>query len=222
MSKFPIFFVHKKLEIFLNFSKTRSYQSRFLQVGNLQIYLNRYSAFKENKIVLIFDYILAVSFCILISSCGYVIEGSNPVLPNDAKSLSVLPIQNRTFKAGLETDLAEQLKGLLETNSSVKILPVRQAELKLSITLLHLELPSSGLSKAQISKDTQAVLKGKAVLEDIRTGNRVWEEKMIQVKIAESEGNQIENTSSLSLSGNIRELINRFAQNLYDRIFTNF
>ena len=211
-----------KLQIFLNFSKTRSYQSRFLQVVNLQIFLNHYSAFKENKIVLIFNYILAIAFCILFSSCGYVIEGSNPVLPNDAKSLSVLPIQNRTFKAGLETDLSEQLKGLLQSNSSVKLLPAGQADLKLSVTLLNLELPSSGLSKDQISTGTQAVLKGKAFLEDRRTGNTVWEEKMIQVKIAESEGNQIENTSSLTLSGNIRELINRFAQNLYDRIFTNF
>ena len=211
-----------KLQIFLNFSKTRSYQSRFLQVGNLQIYLNYYSVFKENKIVLIFNYILAIAFCILVSSCGYVIEGSNPVLPNDAKSLSVLPIQNRTFKAGLETDLSEQLKGLLQSNSSVKLLPAGQADLKLSVTLLNLELPSSGLSKDQISTGTQAVLKGKAFLEDRRTGNTVWEEKMIQVKINESEGNQIENTSSLTLSGNIRELINRFAQNLYDRIFTNF
>jgi len=211
-----------KLQIFLNFSKTRSYQSRFIQVGNLQNYLNRYSAFKENKIVLIFNYILAVAFCILFSSCGYVIEGSNPVLPNDAKSLSVLPIQNRTFKAGLETDLSEQLKGLLQSNSSVKLLPAGQADLKLSVTLLNLELPSSGLSKDQISIGTQAILKGKAFLEDRRTGNTVWEEKMIQVKIAESEGNQVENASSLMLSGNIRELINRFAQNLYDRIFTNF
>ena len=211
-----------KLQIFLNFSKTRFYQSRFLQVVNLQIFLNHYSAFKENKIVLIFNYILAFAFCILFSSCGYVIEGSNPVLPNDAKSLSVLPIQNRTFKAGLETGLSEQLKGLLQSNSSVKLLPAGQADLKLSVTLLNLELPSSGLSKDQISTGTQAVLKGKAFLEDRRTGNTVWEEKMIQVKIAESEGNQIENTSSLTLSGNIRELINRFAQNLYDRIFTNF
>ena len=211
-----------KLQIFLKFSKTRSYQSRYLQVGNLKIYLNHYSAFKENKIVLIFNYILAVAFCILFSSCGYVIEGNNPVLPNDAKSLSVIPIQNRTFKAGLETDLSEQLKGLLQSNSSVKLLPAGQADLKLSVTLLNLELPSSGLSKDQISTGTQAVLKGKAFLEDRRTGNTVWEEKMIQVKIAESEGNQIENTSSLTLSGNIRELINRFAQNLYDRIFTNF
>jgi len=200
-------------------SKYRSDQSRFLQVGNLQIYLNRYSAFKENKIVLLLNNILAVSFCILISSCGYVIEGSNPVLPNDAKSLSVLPIQNRTFKAGLETDLAEQLKGLLQSNSSMKLLPSGQADLKLSVTLLNLELPSSGLSKDQISTGTKAVLKGNAILEDSRTGNSVWE-KIIQV--AESEGNQIENASSLTLSGNIRELINRFAQKLYDRIFTNF
>ena len=210
------------MQIILNFSKYLSFQSRFLQVGNLQINLNRYSVFKDNKIVLIFIYILAVASCILISSCGYVIEGSNPVLPNDAKSLSVLPIQNRTFKAELETDLSEQLKGLLQSNSSVKLLPAGQADLKLSITLFNLELPSSGLSKDQISTGTQAVLKGKAVLEDSRTGSSVWEENMIQVKIAESEGNQIENTSSLTLSGNIRELINRFAQNLYDRIFTNF
>ena len=127
-----------------------------------------------------------------------------------------------TFKAGLETDLAKQLKGLLQSNSSVKLLSSGQADLRLSVTLLNLELPSSGLSKDQIATGTKAVLKGKAILEDRRTGNTVWEEKMIQVKIAESEGNQIENTSSLTLSGNLRELINRFTQNLYDHIFTNF
>ena len=191
-------------------------------MGNLHIFLNRYSVFKKNKIVIIFNYILAAAFCILISSCSYVIEGSNPVLPNEAKSLSVLPIQNMTFKAGLETDLAEQLKDLLQSNSSVKLLPSGQADLKLSVTLLNLELTSSGLSKDHISTGTKAVLKGKAILEDRRTGDTVWKEKMIQVKIAESEGNQIENTSSLTLSGNIRELINRFAQNLYERVFNNF
>ena len=143
-------------------------------------------------------------------------------MPNDAKSLSVLPIQNRTFKGGLETDLAEQLKGLLQSNSSVKLLSSGQADLRLSVTLFNLELPSSGLSKDQISTGTKAILKGNAILEDSRTGNSVWEEKIIQVNIAESEGNQVENASSLMLSGNIRELINRFAQNLYDRIFTNF
>ena len=189
---------------------------------NKQILLNLSFEFKEKKIVFIFNYLLAVTICILISSCGYVIEGSNPVLPNNAKSLSVPPIQNSTFQAGLETDLSEQLKGLLQTNSSVKLLPAGQADLKLSINLLKLELPSSGLSKEQISTGTQAVLKGKAVLEDRLTGNIVWQEKIIQIEITESEGNQVENVSSLLLSGTIRELINRFAQNIYDRIFKNY
>ena len=194
----------------------------FILVGKLEIFLNHFHELRKNKIIFIINCSQVVIISILISSCGYVIEGSNPVLPNDAKSLSVLPIQNRTFKSGLETDLSEQLKGLLQNNSSVKLLPAGQADLKLSVTLLNLELPSSGLSKDQISKGTQAILKGEAFLEDRITGNTIWREKMIQVKIAESEGNQIENASSLMLSGNIRELINRFAQNLYDRIFTNF
>ena len=189
---------------------------------NLLIFQNHKASFKGGKFFQIFKYFLAVSNCVLITSCGYVIEGSNPVLPNEAKTLSVLPIQNKTFKAGLETDLAEKLKGLIESNSSVKLLPSVRADLILSVTLLNLELTSSGLSKEHISTSNIAVLKGYAILKESKTGNSIWEEKMIQVKISESEGNQIENASSLTLSGSIRELINRFAQNLYDRIFTNF
>ena len=105
---------------------------------NIQIFLSHCTEFKKNKIVLIFYYLLTVTIFILISSCGYVIEGSNPVLPNDATSISVLPIQNSTFEAGLETDLSEQLKGLLQTNSSVDLLPAGQADLKLSVTLINL------------------------------------------------------------------------------------
>ena len=189
---------------------------------SIKFFLTHFSEYKDNKVDLVINYILAFLIAILISSCGYVIEGSNPVLPNDAKSLAVLPVQNNTFQGGLETDLSEKLKSLVQNNSSVKLLPAGQADLKLNVTLLSLELPSSGLSKDQISKGMQAILKGKAFLEDRSIGTIIWEEKNIQVKITESEGNQVENAASLMLSGNIRELINRFAQNLYDRIFTNF
>ena len=182
--------------------------------------MNRFANSAAKKRVLFSNYFFGIA--LLLSGCGYVIEGSNPSLPNEAQTLALLPIQNQTFKAGLETDLVEQLSRLLRSNSSVKMLTSGQADLRLKITLLKLKTSSSGLSKDQISTGTQAVLKGKAFLEDRRTGNTVWEEKMIQVKIAESEGNQIENTASLTLSGNIRELINRFAQNLYERIFSFF
>ena len=71
---------------------------------------------------------LKVIFFLFIGSCGYVIEGSNPLLPNEAKTIGILPVQNQTFIAGLETDLSEQLTLLLRSNNSLKIVPANIAD----------------------------------------------------------------------------------------------
>ena len=172
-----------------------------------------------NSLVILID---EIAIALLLSGCGYVIEGSNPVLPNEAQTLALLPIQNQTFKAGLETDLVEQLSRLLRSNSSVKMLTSGQADLRLKITLLKLKTSSSGLSKDQISTGVKAILQGEVILEDTRTGSKVWEEKMLQVKLSESGSNDSDTVSSISLSGSIRELIKQFAKKLYNRLFTTF
>ena len=174
------------------------------------------------KRVLFSNYFFRIAIVLLLSGCSYVIEGSNPVLPNEAQTLALLPIQNQTFKAGLETDLAEQLSRLLRSNSSVKMLTSGQADLRLKITLLKLKTSSSGLNKDQISTGVKAILQGEVILEDMRTGSKVWEEKMFHVKLSESGGNDSDTVSSISLSGSIRELIKQFAKKLYDRLFTTF
>jgi hypothetical protein len=56
----------------------------------------------------------------------------------------------------------------------------------------------------------------------MRTGSKVWEEKMLQVKLSESGSNDSDTVSSISLSGSIRELIKQFAKKLYNRLFTTF
>ena len=167
-------------------------------------------------------YFLGIAFGLLLSGCSYVIEGSNPVLPNEARSLALLPIQNQTFKAGLETDLAEQLNRLLRSNSSVKIMPSGQADLRMSITLLNLKTTSSGLSKDQISTGVKVIIQCQVILEDMRSGSKVWEEEMLQFKLTESERNETDTVSSFSLSGSIRELIKQIATKIYDRLFTTF
>jgi len=110
----------------------------------------------------------------------------------------------------------------LRSNSSVKMLTSGQADLRLKITLLKLKTSSSGLSKDQISTGVKAILQGEVILEDMRTGSKVWEEKMLQVKLSESGGNDSDTVSSISLSGSIRELIKQFAKKLYNRLFTTF
>ena len=165
---------------------------------------------------------IGITLLLLFPGCGYVLEGSNPVLPNEARTLAILPIQNQTFKAGLETDLSQQLNRLLRSNSSVKMASSGTADLRLSISLLNLKTNSSGLSNEQISTGTKAIIQGKAVLEDSRTGKKVWEETMLEVKLNEAGENETDTVSNFSLSGNIRELIRRFATKIYDRLFTTF
>ena len=184
--------------------------------------LNCSSEFTLKKKVLFLYYLLGIAFGLLLSGCGYVIEGSNPVLPNEARTLALLPIQNQTFKAGLETDLAEQLNRLLRSNSSVKIMPSGQADLRMSITLLNLKTTSSGLSKDQISTGVKVIIQCQVILEDMRSGSKVWEEEMLQFKLTESGRNETDTVSSFSLSGSIRELIKQIAKKIYDRLFTTF
>jgi hypothetical protein len=176
--------------------------------------------FYSKKGIIFLSYFLGIT--LLLSGCGYVIEGSNPILPNDARTLALLPIQNQTFKAGLETDLSEQLNLLLRANSSVKIAPSGIAELQLEIILLNLKTSSSGLSKEQISSGVKGIIQGQAILVDRRTGSKVWDESVLEVKLTESVENETNSVSSFSLSGSIRELIKLFAAKIYERLFTTF
>ena len=188
----------------------------------MQNFLNCSSEFPLKKKKKILHYLLGIAIGILLSGCGYIIEGSNPVLPNEARTLALLPIQNQTFKAGLETDLAQQLKRLLRSNSSVKIMPSGQAELRMSITLLNLKTTPSGLNKDQISKGVKMIIDCQVILEDMRSGSKVWEEEMLQFKLTESGKNETDIASSFSLSASIRELIRQIAIKIYDRLFTTF
>ncbi|MED5402469.1 MAG: LPS assembly lipoprotein LptE [SAR324 cluster bacterium] len=178
--------------------------------------------FYSEKAVIFLRYFLGITLGLFLAGCGYVIEGSNPVLPNEARTIALLPIQNQTFNAGLETDLSEQLNLLLRANSSVKIAPSGIADLQLNITLLNLKTSSSGLSNEQISSGVKAIIQGKAILEDRRTGRKVWEELTLEVKLTESVENETSSVSSFSLSGSVRELIKLFALKIYERLFTTF
>ncbi len=178
--------------------------------------------FYFDKGIILLRYFLGVTFWIIFSGCSYTIEGSNPVLPDGAKTLSIPPIQNKTFKAGLETDLAEQIKILLRSNSSVEIVPSGISDLQLKITLIKLETISSGLNDGQIASGVKGKIEGQVILEDLRTKKTIWKKSLLEVKTDGIEEQGSSSVSSFSLSRTIRELIKTFASKVYYHIFTNF
>ena len=166
-------------------------------------------------------FFLKIIIFLFISGCGYVIEGSNPLLPNEAKTIGILPIQNQTFLAGLETDLSEQLNNLLRSNSSLQIAHAKIADLQLNITLLKIETNSYGLSKDQISSGVTATILGDTILVDRRIEKNIWE-KSIKVNLTKSLENEMENTSGISISGRTRQVIKLLAEEIYNRLFISF
>jgi len=156
------------------------------------------------------------------SGCGYVIEGSNPVLPNEAETIGILPIQNQTFIAGIETDLSEQLNKLLLANSSLRIVPAKIADLQIGITLLKIKTNTFGLSKEQISSGVTATIMGETILIDRRIKKNIWDKSIIRVNLTESLENEMENTSGISISGRTRQVIKLFAAKIYKSLFNTF
>ena len=158
---------------------------------------------------------------LLFGGCGYLIEGSNPLLPNEAKTIGILPIQNQTFIAGLETDLSLQLNRLLRSNRSLKIAPAIISDLQINITLLNIKTNTNGLSKEQISSGVTATIIGEVNLIDRRIKKNIWK-KSIKVNLTESLENEMENTSGISISGRTGQVIKLFAEEIYNRLFISF
>ncbi len=167
-------------------------------------------------------YYFKILLILFLGACGYIIEGSNPILPNDAKTIAILPIQNKTFLPGLETDLAEQISRLLRSNSSLKIAPANIADLQISITLLNIKTNTYGLSEEQISSGIRATLLGETILTDRRIKKNIWKNSIIEARLTESLENEMENTSGISISGRTRQVIKLFASKIYDRLFNTF
>ena len=185
----------------------------------ISIFFTKKSLFKSRQYFL---YYINILFLMVVSGCGYVIEGSNPLLPNDAKTIAILPIQNQTFIAGLETDLSEQLNRLLRSNSSLKISPAHIADLHISITLLKINTNTYGLSKEQITSGIKATIQCETNLLDRRINKNIWDSSIITVNLTESLENEMENTSGISISGKTRQVIKLLATKIYARLFNTF
>ena len=169
-----------------------------------------------------FIYILIFSCIFNIASCGYKIEGSNPLLPNNAKTIAILPIQNQTFYAGIETDLSAKLNQELRSNSSLRISPSKFADLQLYITLLEIKTTNSELSKEQISSGVSGTMMGTITIIDKRINKNIWEDSTITVILNESLENEMETNSGIAISRKTSLLIKLFSSKIYEGLFYTF
>ena len=159
---------------------------------------------------------------LFVAGCGYSIMGGNPPLPMEAKSIGIQPVENYTFIAGLDTKTNAEIKNLLETNTSVEIVPAAKADLQLSISLDEIRSKTSGLDSLQSAGGVVFYLSGSVELNQRVDEEMIWREKDLSVEIAEGNSNGLA-ANSLELSQeHLDELSQLFAEKIYHRLFLEF
>ncbi|MGK5094603.1 LPS assembly lipoprotein LptE [Deltaproteobacteria bacterium TL4] len=159
----------------------------------------------------------------LLGGCGYSLEGSNPALPLKSQTLAILPIQNQTFQAGLDTSLIVQLRSQLRNNRSIRLVSPAEADLILHIKLTALDTGTEVVTTEGQQSEFKLSLTGKVSLEHQKTGKILWEIRVVaQDTIFYEEKEQATGITSFTLNRGIEELTKVFSQKVYEQIFYNF
>ena len=159
---------------------------------------------------------------LFLTGCGYSIIGGNPLLPKEARSIGIYPVENHTFVAGLDTKTNTKMKLKLETNSSVEILPVSKSDLQLSISLNEIKSKTTGLDSIENAAGVIFYLEGSVSLNERSNGNIIWKEPNLKVEMLESSSNNLVSNSQELSEKNLDELSRLLAEKIYQYIFLEF
>ena len=154
-----------------------------------------------------------------LGGCGYHFEAGSRRLPGDAQSLALLPVQNRTDHAGLETHLASELRALLRANEKLTLKPRALADLTLTITLISLQEFTQG---AEADAGVGYRLRGQVVLEDRRNHKTLWSDPTLTVETGNAGTYDTTTLSRQGLTPALRDVAQRYAAQVHHRIFLDF
>ncbi|MBF0280666.1 MAG: hypothetical protein HQM13_22930 [SAR324 cluster bacterium] len=159
-----------------------------------------------------------------ISACSYQLEGTNPRLPSGANTLAIIPIQNQTFQAGLETRLIRQLRQLLRNNSSVNLSSLQEADLILEIRLKSLNTKQTSVSADGSTVALQLALEGSVTLNDRKSNKELWRERELNARgvLLYEKGETSKGLTGSTIGRGLDEVTNEFAKRIYERIFFSF
>lgn len=164
-------------------------------------------------------WLLPLLLMLSLAGCGYHFEAGSRPLPGNAQSLALLPVQNQTDQAGLETRLASELRALFRSNEKLALKPPERADLTLAISLVSLQEFKQG---AEADAGVSYRLRGEVVLEDRRNRKTLWNEPTLTVEIQDAGEYDTSKLSRQGLTPALRNLIRRYAEQVHHRIFLDF
>lgn len=160
----------------------------------------------------------------LISACSYQLEGSNPALPSGKEKIAIIPIQNQTLQAGLDTRLMRHLRELFRSNTSVQLKNIQDADLILEINLTDLDSQQTSISADGLTVAIELDLEGSVILRDRSNNETLWRERQLGAKgsLLFEKGESSTGLTGSTLGRGLDAVTEAFAKRVYERIFYHF
>ena len=166
-------------------------------------------------------------FCALgvsaVVSCGYHLVGSNPPLPESARNIAILPIENQTLQVGLDTSLMINLRQRLRNNTAVYLTTEENADLVLKIQLLSINVQDTSVSPEGFTSEVKVTLVGQVSIEDRRIQKLLWEDRLnAESRIKYEKSGERSQLTVFSSSQGVDDLTKAFSDKVFERVFFNF
>lgn len=143
----------------------------------------------------------------LLAGCGYQFQGSGSVLPEDVKSVAILPSENLTTEPGLGPKLTEALRSRFERYGVVKVVEsAREADAVLISKIQKVDTVVRNTSSGtDIELDVELMVQIDAVLKR-RNGQVLWKADGMRVtQPFAGVAGVVVTTSSSFVTGNISQ-----------------
>ena len=149
---------------------------------------------------------LALTVLVLAATgCGYQFSGSGSVLPQDVKTVAILPVENQTTESGVGPEFTEDLHSEFERYGVVKLVDsAHEADATLKTKVKSVDSTVRNTTGAtDIGVDQNIVLKIACELRR-KTGQVLWRNDDLKVTSAYAGvGGAVVTTSSAFVSGDI-------------------
>ena len=167
-------------------------------------------------------FFIALATLVFMSGCGYHLKGMGSSLPEEYKTIAILPVVNKSFQADLGPLLDSAIAEEFSRTQRLEVVSESEADLVLKTSILKYSDTPSSFSATDQARDYRVQVIIDSVLTDREGSSTVWKGKglkeMSDYSVVPGEISGAESSRRTAKE----ELVAELAELIHDSIFEGF
>ena len=178
--------------------------------------------FKKELVIRKLTVFLLLVVVLLLPAClGYHFRGDGDSLPADIKSVAIMPFANHTYESLVETYMVSSLVNEFSRSKGLKVVDVGDADLVISGAVLNISTNSISYGGDDRAYEYRVVVKIEVEARDVHRDVVIWQNSSMS-EVEEYHTSGVPNDVQIQKRMAIQKVCKVLAENVHDRLFTDF